>query len=78
MNLSNDVQFLYTFKSKFTINADYERLSVETEFNNSTCLNHHDQSFWLLVYHPLIMSWLIWRQISNETLTCRWSTFWIS
>jgi len=35
MNLSDDVRFLYTFHSKFTIYVDFEHLSLEAEFN--TC-----------------------------------------
>jgi len=45
MNLSSDVQFLYKFHAKFTISADYEHMSVETEFNVFLSVNNDGRSF---------------------------------
>ena len=44
---------LHTFHLKFMINANYEQLLIEMEFNIFIpCINHHGQSVWQLVYRP--------------------------
>jgi len=43
MNLSDDIQVLYTFHSKFTIYADNEHLPVEKKFNMSIIQSFYEK-----------------------------------
>jgi len=76
MNLSDDIQFLYTSHSKFTINATYDHLSVKTEFNTSIlCYTRYRQTFLTAGLSPVheVLSYLLPEHASAAD-QCLWTS----